>query len=179
MIDYPIPILGFAAYSGTGKTTLLTKLIPLLKEKGLNIGLIKHTHHAFNIDHEGKDSYRLREAGAAQVVIASKKCTATIMDNFDNEIEPLLSDALQAINPTQALDLLLVEGFKKAAIPKIELYRQALGKPYLYPDDPMIIALAEDNENVETNLPRLDINQADEIARYIQQWLEKIEQLTS
>ena len=172
MVEYPIPILGFAAWSGTGKTTLLTKLIPLLNAKGLKVGLIKHAHHTFTIDQPGKDSYCLREAGAAQVIIASKNCTATIMDTIDNDIEPRLEDALRAINNTQQLDLLLIEGFKKAAIPKIELHRVALGKPYLHPDDPLIIALAEDRKSADTALPLLDLNQPEHIADYIQLWLE-------
>lgn len=177
MINYPLPILGFAAWSGTGKTTLLTQLIPLLKARGLKVVLIKHAHHSFSIDHPGKDSCRFREAGASQVVIASKKCIASIMDTSENETEPLLEDALSAISPQQ-LDLVLVEGFKKADIPKIELHRQALAKTYFYPSDKMIIALAEDtldkrNEAISRTLPHLDLNQPEQIATFIEQWLHQ------
>ena len=171
MINFPLPILGFAAWSGTGKTTLLTQLIPLLNDKGLQVGLVKHTHHTFSIDHKGKDSYRLREAGASQVVIASEQCIASISDR-KSEAEPSLQEALAVIN-TESLDLILVEGFKEEAIPKIELYRKSLGKPYLYPEDSMIFALAEDSDmSTQQSIPHLDLNQPEEIAIFIQQWLK-------
>ncbi|MCK5896253.1 MAG: molybdopterin-guanine dinucleotide biosynthesis protein B [Cocleimonas sp.] len=176
MIDFPLPLLGFAAWSGTGKTTLLTQLIPLLKANGLRVALVKHSHHDFTIDHKGKDSTRFREAGASQIIIASKKCITTIMDTADNTIEPRLQDALAAMTP-QPLDLILVEGFKKAAIAKIELHRHGLNNPYLYPHDKMIIALAEDRAPSErkktqgdASLLRLDLNQPVQIATFIQQW---------
>lgn len=173
MINFPLPVLGFAAWSGTGKTTLLTQLIPLLNDKGLQVALVKHAHHAFSIDKPGKDSYRFREAGAKQVVIASRACIASITDTSTNESEPTLQETLSAIN-TDPLDLILVEGFKKAAIPKIELHRQTLGKPYLYPNDKHIIALATDQTTKtpsDLTLPLLDLNQPEEIVTFISHWL--------
>ena len=182
MLDnFPLPVLGFAAWSGTGKTTLLTKLIPLLKAQGLRVVIIKHAHHNFEIDKPGKDSYRFNKAGASQVVVASNKCIASIRMIEDNEDEPRLEDALNALHTSQ-VDLVLVEGFKHAAIPKIELHRQSLQKPYLYPRDKLIIALAENTKkesgaNEESrDIPRLDINKPIEIVSFIQQWLSVSEE---
>ena len=127
MIDFTLPLLGFAAYSGTGKTTLLSKLIPLLTEKGYRIGIIKHTHHNIEIDKPGKDSFVLRESGASQIVVASRNRTAIIIEDPFQTEEPELSDALLNLN-TDSLDLVLVEGFKHAELAKIELHRNALGK---------------------------------------------------
>jgi molybdopterin-guanine dinucleotide biosynthesis protein len=98
MIKSPLPLLGFAAYSGTGKTTLLCQLIPLLKAKGIRVAVLKHAHHDFDIDHLGKDSYELRESGACNVVIASRKRTAIIIEHPDNQKEPSLEDALKQVN---------------------------------------------------------------------------------
>ena len=137
-----IPILGFAAYSGTGKTTLLAQLIPILKGQGLRVGLIKHSHHNIQIDQPGKDSYRLREAGASPVMLVSSHRRAIITE-FDKVHEPVLDEELLAFDQT-GLDLILVEGFKATAFPKIELHRPSLDKPLLYPNDPSIIAVASD-----------------------------------
>ena len=112
------PVLGFAAYSGTGKTTLLARLIPLLKQRGLRIGLIKHSHHNFDIDQPGKDSYRLRAAGASPVLLVSKYRRAVISE-LDGEQEPLLHEQLQYLGQAQ-LDLILVEGFRHEHFPKID-----------------------------------------------------------
>ncbi|MCF6252829.1 MAG: molybdopterin-guanine dinucleotide biosynthesis protein B [Methylococcaceae bacterium] len=139
-----IPILGFAAFSGTGKTTLLTKLIPLLKNKGLRVGLIKHSHHNFDIDKPGKDSYRLREAGATPVMLVSSHRRAIITE-FSACIEPKLEDQLIFYDQTE-LDLILVEGFKTEQFPKIELHRPSLQKKLLFPVDPDIIAIATDSK---------------------------------
>jgi len=152
-----VPILGFAAYSGTGKTTLLTKLIPLLKEHGLRVALIKHSHHNFEIDKPGKDSYRLREAGATPVMLVSSHRRAIITE-FDSIIEPKLEDQLKALDQSN-LDLILVEGFKAEIFPKIELHRPSLEKPLIFPKDPSIIAIATDSKALELNSPtHLDIN---------------------
>lgn len=167
MTKFSLPLLGFAAYSGMGKTTLLSKLIPLLKKKGYRIGVIKHTHHNIDIDKPGKDSFVLRESGASQIVIASRNRTATIIEQPANREEPLLSDALLNLQ-TDSLDFVLVEGFKHADLEKIELHRKALAKPYLYPNDPNIIAIALDHDlNDENAPPRLDINHPQQIADFI------------
>lgn len=162
-----IPILGFAAASGTGKTTLLTQLIPLLKQQGLRVGLIKHSHHNFEIDKPGKDSFRLRAAGASPVMLVSSHRRAVITE-FSEPIEPRLAEQLPVFE-NQGLDLILVEGFKAEAFPKIELHRAELNNPLLYPNDSDIIAVAS---NVELNLPervvKLDLNNPMMIAEFIQ-----------
>lgn len=161
-----VPLLGFAAFSGTGKTTLLTQLIPLLKQQGLRIGLIKHGHHAFDIDQPGKDSFRLREAGASPVMIVSSKRRAVITEIIPEQ-QPSLDDQLKFFDQSQ-LDLLLVEGFKAEAFPKIELHRPSLNKPLLYPDDADIIAIASDCPLLTPPyLPQLDINQPKMVADFI------------
>jgi len=144
MVNFQLPIMGFAAYSGTGKTTLLSKIIPILTEKGYRIGIIKHTHHNIDIDKPGKDSHVLREAGAMQTVVASRNRTAIIVEKPEATEEPTLEEALTNLQ-TNSLDLVLVEGFKAAEFIKIELHREALGKPYLYPNDSNIIAIATDH----------------------------------
>lgn len=168
MIDYPLPLVGFCAFSGTGKTTLLTHLLPLLKLKGLRVGVVKHAHHRFDIDYPGKDSYELRLAGASQMLVASRKRMAWVKESLENRPEPVLEEALLALE-TEHLDLVLVEGFKQAAIPKIELHRPALGKPLMYPAMPNIIAIATDAPLTDKNisLPLLNLNQPIEIAGFI------------
>jgi len=168
MINFPLPLLGFSAYSGTGKTTLLCKLIPLLKEKGIRVAVIKHTHHDIDIDHPKKDSYKLRQAGSIKTILASRKRTSIIIEHPDNAEEPALENVLKNIN-TENLDLVLIEGFKFAELPKIELHRAALNKPYMYPEDKNIIALALDNPIKDENAPTmLDLNKPQEIADFIE-----------
>jgi molybdopterin-guanine dinucleotide biosynthesis protein B len=161
-----IPVLGFAAFSGTGKTTLLTQIIPILKHHGLRIGLIKHSHHNFQIDQPGKDSFRLREAGASPVMLVSTHRRAIITEITPQQ-EPRLDEQLKLFDQSE-LDLLLVEGFKAERFPKIELHRPSMNKPLLYPNDPDIFAIATD-EALETPnaLTRLDINQPEMIATFI------------
>ena len=161
-----VPILGFAAFSGTGKTTLLTQIIPILKHHGVRIGLIKHSHHNFQIDQPGKDSFRLREAGASPVMLVSTHRRAIITE-ISPEQEPRLDDQLKLFDQSE-LDLILVEGFKAEQFPKIELHRPSLNKPLLYPNDPNIIAIASDCA-LETPdyLIQLDINQPEMIAAFI------------
>lgn len=161
-----IPLLGFAAFSGTGKTTLLTQIIPILKHQGLRIGLIKHSHHSFQIDQPGKDSYRLREAGASPVMLVSTHRRAIITDITPAQ-EPRLADQLKHFDQSE-LDLVLVEGFKAEPFPKIELHRPSLNKPLLYPNDPNIIAIASDCPlQTPDTLTQLDLNQPDKIAAFI------------
>jgi molybdopterin-guanine dinucleotide biosynthesis protein B len=159
-------MLGFAACSGTGKTTLLTQTIPILKHHGLRIGLIKHSHHNFQIDQPGKDSFRLRAAGASPVMLVSTHRRAIITEIIPEQ-EPLLDDQLKFFDQSE-LDLILVEGFKAEQFPKIELHRPSLNKPLLYPNDPDIIAIASDCA-LETPdyLTQLDINQPEMIAAFI------------
>lgn len=166
MKNAKVPILGFAAYSGTGKTTLLTQLIPILRQQGLRIGLIKHSHHNFQIDQPGKDSFRLREAGASPVMLVSTHRRAIITE-FQSVSEPVLDEQLLAFDQS-GLDLVLVEGFKATSFPKIELHRPSLNKPLLYPNDPDIIAIASDYQlATPQNLTQLDLNQPELIAEFI------------
>ncbi len=167
MINNQVPILGFSAFSGTGKTTLLTQLIPLLKNKELRVGLIKHSHHAFEIDKPGKDSYRLRKAGASEVMLVSSRRRA-IISEFDFPIEPRLDDQLKALNQSE-LDIILVEGFKAEVFPKIELHRPSLNNELLFKKDPSIIAIATDQELMTEaiQIPQLDINNPEQISLFI------------
>jgi molybdopterin-guanine dinucleotide biosynthesis adapter protein len=168
------PILGFAAASGTGKTTLLTQLIPLLKQQGLKVGLIKHSHHSFDIDHPGKDSYRLRMAGASPVMLVSKYRYA-IMNEFEIPKEPSLDQQLRVFDQS-GLDLILVEGFKAEKFPKIELHRPSLQRPLLFPHDPNIIAIASDSPvEAPSHLTTLDLNRADLIALFILEHFRKFQ----
>lgn len=161
-----VPVLGFAAFSGTGKTTLLTRLLPVLKAHGLRIGMVKHAHHSFDIDQSGKDSYELRKAGAEQMLIASRNRWALMVDHESRQ-EPELRALLPHLDQS-AIDVILVEGFKHEPIPKIELHRPSLGHPLLFPQDDSVIAVACDAPlPVETALPVLDINDPEQIARFI------------
>jgi len=167
VIQFPLPLLGLCAYSGTGKTTLLTQLIPILKQSDLRIGVVKHAHHNFDIDHPGKDSYELRQAGAEQVAVASQKRTAWIKEHKANNNDPALSDAL-AVLDIRDLDLVIVEGFKRENFPKIELHRPSLGKPLICPHDKNIIALATDTDITLSPAPHLlDLNDVNGIAEFI------------
>lgn len=160
------PIVGLAAHSGTGKTTLLIELLVLLGEQGLRVGVIKHAHHGFEIDRPGKDSYELHRAGAQQMLIGSRHRWALIVETGDRE-EPMLDEYVRHMDQHR-LDLILVEGFKSSPIPKIELYRPALGRPLLFLSDPSIIAIATDGAlPVPASLPVLDLNRPREIADFI------------
>ncbi|GHW51778.1 bifunctional molybdopterin-guanine dinucleotide biosynthesis adaptor protein MobB/molybdopterin molybdotransferase MoeA [Vibrio cholerae] len=164
-----LPLLGFAAYSGTGKTTLLEALLPKLTATGLRIGLLKHAHHDFDVDKPGKDSYRLRKAGASQMLIASRNRHALMTETPDAEAE---LDYLLTRFDAEKLDVILVEGCKNIAFPKIELHRAEVGKPWLYPHDENIIAIAAD-ETVETALPQMHINDLDAIADFVLDYVNK------
>jgi len=168
-ISYSKPLLGFAAFSGTGKTTLLLKLLPLLKAKNLRVAVIKHAHHEFDVDKPGKDSYELRKAGAVPMLISSSRRIAIMIDK-EEEKEADLEDLLTYINP-EKVDLVLVEGFKQWPFPKIELHRQSTGKPLLFTEDNNIIAIAHD-ETIKSkpSIPVLDINNPKQIAEFIFQF---------
>ena len=169
-----IPVLGFCAHSsGIGKTTLLTQLIPALIEQGLRISVIKHAHHSFDIDQAGKDSYRLREAGAVQMMIGSKERWALMTELSRTphaEDEPSLSLLLSQMD-TSLSDLVLAEGFKHESIPKIEVHRAEMGMPLLANEDANIIAVATD-ELVNTTKPQIDLNDIPAVAAFIRQWLK-------
>ncbi|WP_274008134.1 bifunctional molybdopterin-guanine dinucleotide biosynthesis adaptor protein MobB/molybdopterin molybdotransferase MoeA [Vibrio parahaemolyticus] len=164
-----IPILGFAAYSGTGKTTLLEALLPKLTEAGLRIGMLKHAHHNFDVDKPGKDSYRLRKAGASQMLIASRNRFALMTETPEAEAE---FEYLLTRFDEDMLDVILVEGCKNIAFPKIELHREEVGKPWLYPHDDNIIAIASDSAELDSELPQMNINDLDAIAQFVLQYVQ-------
>lgn len=160
-------IFGIAGYSGSGKTTLIEKLVPLFVARGLKVSLIKQTHHDFDIDQPGKDSWRHRQAGCGEVMVASSRRWA-LMHELREEAEPALKDLTARLSPC---DLVLVEGFKHEALPKLEVHRQASGKPLLYPQDARVVALASD-ESLATALPQFDLDDAPGIAVFILKHLE-------
>ena len=153
---------GFAGYSGSGKTTMIEQLIPRFVMRGLRVSLIKHAHHLFAIDKPGKDSWRHREAGASEVLITSDQ-RWVLMHELRGESEPSLHEQLHRFAPC---DLVLVEGYKHAPIPKLEVHRPGLGRPVLHPGDRDIVAVASDAP-IETALPVLDLNRPDDIAAFI------------
>ncbi|PHS24836.1 MAG: molybdenum cofactor guanylyltransferase [Methylophaga sp.] len=170
-VSSPIPVLGFAAFSGTGKTTLLRQLIPVLNAKGIQLAVIKHAHHRFDIDIPGKDSYEIRKAGAQQVLVSSRNLMALMEVQASEMIEPQLNDLIPRIN-TKTVDLILVEGFKDESFPKIELHRPSIGKPLLHPNDDNIIAIATDAQtNIAQCIDQLDLNDIQGLADYIQTFI--------
>ncbi|ACX90212.1 molybdopterin-guanine dinucleotide biosynthesis protein B [Pectobacterium parmentieri] len=164
-----LPLLAIVAYSGTGKTTLLKHVIPLLANRGIRVGLIKHTHHRMDIDTPGKDSYELRKAGAAQTIVASSERWALMTETPDQE-EPDIYDLAGKMDAS-TLDLVLVEGFKHEKIAKIALFRQSLDRELHDLIDEYVIAIAADSET-DTILPVLDINKPEQVANFIHQWLQ-------
>ena len=170
-IHCAVPLLGFCAFSGTGKTTLLTRLIPLLRAEGLRLGVIKHAHHSFDIDQPGKDSQRLRESGAEQMLVASRHRMAFIRECRGPDREPRLAELLHCVD-TSALDLVLVEGFKRERIAKIELHRPSLGKPLIHAADRHVIAIASDAPLTPVrDLPVLDLNRPELIRDFVLGWM--------
>ena len=160
-------VIGFAAYSGTGKTPLLSRIIPLLLKRGLRVGVIKHAHHNFVIDTPGKDSYEIRKAGAEQVLIASRSRVAWIKELAAEEHELQLPDLLR-FYANQKLDLIIVEGFKQAPFPKIEVHRSGRRSPLLSLNDRHVIAVATDcPELLDVDVETLDLNKYREIVDFI------------
>ena len=156
-------ILGLAGWSGSGKTTLLVKLIPELVARGLTVSTIKHAHHAFDVDQPGKDSHRHREAGATEVMVASEHRWA-LMHEHRGAPEP---DAAELIHHMTPVDLLLIEGFKREAHDKLEIFRRELGKPLLAANDPGIVAILSTAAVPESSLPVIDLNDTAAIADFI------------
>ena len=155
-------VFGFAGWSGSGKTTLIEQLIPRFMARGLTVSLIKHAHHEFDLDQPGKDSFRHREAGCQEVLITSAVRWA-LQHELRGAPELTLSEALQKLSPC---DLALVEGFKNAAIAKLEVYRASVGKPLLHPNDPGIVAVATDGP-LQTGLPVLPLGEPDKVATFV------------
>jgi molybdopterin-guanine dinucleotide biosynthesis protein B len=153
---------GFAGWSGSGKTTLIEKLIPRFAGAGLRVSLIKHAHHTFDVDQPGKDSYRHRHAGAAEVLVTSSR-RWVLMHELRGAHEPSFEEQVKRISPC---DLLLVEGFKFASIPKLEVWRAATGEALLHPNDSHIVAVAADSK-LDTRLPVLDLNDDARIAAFV------------
>ena len=155
-------IFGFAGWSGSGKTTLIEKLIPLFVVRGLKVSLVKHAHHTFEVDQPGKDSYRHRHAGCSEVLVTSSK-RWVLMHELRGSPEPDFSELIKRVSPC---DLLLVEGFKREKLPKLEVYRAAVGEPLIHPHDPDVVAIASD-ARVDTHLQQFDLNDPPAIAEFI------------
>ena len=155
-------MIGFAGWSGSGKTSLIEKVVAVLSGRGLDVSLIKHAHHTFDIDHEGKDSWRHRNAGCREVLVSSAR-RWSLMHELRGDLELPLEELLQKLSPC---DLVLVEGFKRATIPKIEVRRIAVREPPFYLQDPHIVAVATDVE-LDTALPQLDINDPQAVADFV------------
>jgi molybdopterin-guanine dinucleotide biosynthesis protein B len=153
-------IVGLAGWSGSGKTTLIKKLIPCLTGRGITVSTLKHAHHGFDLDQPGKDSFFHRAAGATEVIISSSKRWA-ILHELRDEPEWDLRDLVAKMSP---VDLVLVEGFKRDAFPKLEIHRIANGKPLIHPDDPYIVAIASDATLPQAKVPVVDLNDIEAIA---------------
>jgi molybdopterin-guanine dinucleotide biosynthesis protein B len=155
-------VFGFAGWSGSGKTTLIEQLIPRFIAHGLTVSLVKHAHHEFDLDQPGKDSFRHREAGCREVLVTSAVRWA-LQHELRGKPELTLDEALHRLSPC---DLALVEGFKGSPIPKLEVYRESVGKPLLHPHDPEIVAVATDGP-LATALPVLPLGDPDAVATFI------------
>ena len=153
-------LIGLAGWSGAGKTTLMVRLIPCLAGRGVGVSTIKHAHHAFDVDRPGKDSWEHRQAGARQVLVGSALRWA-LMTELRGAPEPDLRFLLSRLSP---VDLVIVEGFKQDAHPKIEVHRGANGKPWRHPEDPAIAAIASDTRPIGTDLPWAHLDDVERIA---------------
>ncbi len=160
-------VVGFAGFSGSGKTTLVEQVIPALKLRGLRVSVVKHAHHKFDIDHPGKDTYRHREAGAFEVLVASDRRMALIRE-YERETTPKVHHLLAQL--WDGVDWVLVEGFKQSDLLKVEVWRAEAGQPIRYPDDEFIVAIATDDPAslpVPTQRPVLDVNDPDGVAQWL------------
>ena len=166
-------VLGIAGWSGSGKTTLITKLIPLLAGRGVRVATLKHAHHAFDVDQPGKDSYEHRKAGACEVIVSSARRWVQMHEVGDGR-EATLAQLLARLSPC---DLVLVEGFKTARHPKMEVFRHAVGKTPLHPEDSRIIAIASDQDFPGAGIPRVDINDIEGIAEMVLARAEPLEKV--
>ena len=160
-------IFGVTGWKNSGKTGLMERLITEFTARGLTVSSIKHAHHSFDIDHPGRDSYRHRDAGARQVLLASRNRWA-LMHELRDEDEPSLGDLLEQLSP---VDLVLIEGYKRDRHPKIEAHRKETGQPLIAPEDETIVAVASDT-SVAIDRPVLDLNDTASIANFIAQHLE-------
>jgi molybdopterin-guanine dinucleotide biosynthesis adapter protein len=167
-------VIGLAGWSGAGKTTLLTRLIPHLLGQGLRVSVIKHAHHNFDVDVPGKDSWRHREAGATEVLVSSERRWA-LMHELRGAPEPRLFELLDKLSP---VDLVVVEGFKREPLAKIEIHRAANGKPLLFPADEGIVAIASDI-SVETGLPVAHLDDIPAVAALMLRAAMPVEQLVT
>lgn len=156
-------LMGLAGYSGAGKTTLIARLIPELRERGFSVSTIKHAHKHFDVDYPGKDSHTHRTAGATEVLVSSPERFA-LMHELRGAEEPSLSHLISLLSP---VDLVLVEGWKPLPIPKIEVHRHENGKPFLYPDDPMIGAVATDRSDEVTERLSIPLSDTVRIADHV------------
>ena len=159
-------VIGFRGYSGSGKTTLVEQLVARLKQAGQRVSVVKHAHHAFDIDHEGKDSWRHRRAGAYEVVVGSSRRMAKIRE-YEVVADPSVHDLIAELSPCEWV---LVEGFKLARLPKIEVWRASTGQPAHYPTDSDVVAICTDTPALlphATRLPVLDLNDAAEVAAFL------------
>ena len=156
-------IIGLAGWSGSGKTTLLTKVIPRIVARGLTVSTLKHAHHGFDIDIPGKDSHSHRMAGALEVLVGSSRRWALVHE-LRGAAEPTLGELLGKLRP---VDLVVIEGYKRAPHPKLEIHRAAAGKPLLHPDDPTIVAIATDAALPGAPIPVLDLDDVDAIAELL------------
>lgn len=166
-------VIGLAGWSGAGKTTLITRLIPELNRRGLTVSTVKHAHHGFDIDRPGKDSYAHRAAGAHEVLVASANRIA-LMRELRAAPEPSLADLLGML---ARVDLVLIEGFKRDPLAKIEVFREANGKPPLYPEDRTIAALVGDRPPASSELPHASIDDVSAVADLVLRFAEPIETL--
>ena len=157
-------IIGLAGWSGSGKTTLVTSVIPVLVRRGLKVATVKHAHHEFDVDQPGKDSWLHRAAGASEVAIVSSRRWA-IVHELGAEPEPPLAEVLAKLSP---VDLVIVEGFKRHAHPKLEVFRAEIGKPLLHPDDDCIVAIATDTPLPQAQVPVLMLGDTEGIANVLQ-----------
>ena len=160
-------VVGFSGYSGSGKTTLVERLIPVLRLKGLRVSVVKHAHHHFDIDHAGKDTYRHREAGAFEVVVASNRRLA-LMREFERPMALSVHHLIAELY--EGVDWVLVEGFKESDLLKVEVWRAGMAKPARYMEDDFIVAIATDSPEQlfhATQRPVLDLNDAQAVADWL------------